>query len=58
MVPTWWFIYTDVEQETMGSGPSRTDAYHGKLLASAVRDYLEFRRQAVPVENTLKGLEQ
>jgi hypothetical protein len=51
-------IYTDLEQQTAGIGPHRSDAYYGKKLATAIREYLEFRRQAVPVEEILKGLEQ
>jgi len=54
-------IYTDIDidQETGGGvGPGRSDAYYGKPLATAVREYLEFRRKAVPVEETLNGLLQ
>src|SRR5207249_7831758 len=51
-------IYADLDQKTMATGPNRSDAYYGKKLATATREYLEFRRQAVPVEEILKGLEQ
>jgi hypothetical protein len=54
-------IYTDVDidQETgTGVGPNRSDAYYGKKLATACREYLEFRRKAVPVEEILSGLIQ
>lgn len=51
-------IYTDVDEGSKAVGPTRADAYYGKPLATAVREYLEFRRQAVPVEDIQKGLEQ
>jgi hypothetical protein len=51
-------LYSDVEEESKAVGPTRADAYYGKPLATAVREYLEFRRQAVPVEDIQKGLEQ
>jgi hypothetical protein len=52
-------IYSDVEEEgATGLGPGRADAYYGKPLATAAREYLEFRRRAVAVEEILKGLEQ
>jgi len=52
-------VYTDVESESAGSiSPARADAYYGKPLATAVREYLEFRRQAVPVDDVLRGLEK
>lgn len=50
--------YSDTEQEAINVGPLRADMYYGKALTTAVREYLEFRRQAVPVEEILKGLEQ
>jgi hypothetical protein len=50
---------SDIEQDTSaGAGPSRSDAYYGKKLATACREYLEFRRKAVPVEEILSGLIQ
>jgi hypothetical protein len=51
-------IYADVDEDSKAVGPTRADAYYGKPLATAVREYLEFRRQAVPVEDIQKGLEQ
>jgi hypothetical protein len=51
-------LYADVEEDSKAVGPTRADAYYGKPLATAVREYLEFRRQAVPVEDIQKGLEQ
>jgi hypothetical protein len=51
-------IYADVDEDSKAVGPTRADAYYGKALATAVREYLEFRRQAVPVEDIQKGLEQ
>ena len=51
-------IYADAEESSKAVGPTRADAYYGKPLATAVREYLEFRRQAVPVEDIQKGLEQ
>jgi len=52
-------VYTDIEAETAGAvSPSRADAYYGKPLATAVREYLEFRRHAVPVEEIQRGLEK
>jgi hypothetical protein len=51
-------LYADVDEDSRAVGPTRADAYYGKPLASAVREYLEFRRQAVPVEDIQKGLEQ
>src|SRR6185503_1569651 len=51
-------LYADVEEDSKAVGPTRADAYYGKPLATAVREYLEFRRKAVPAENILKGLEQ
>ncbi|MDX6498380.1 MAG: hypothetical protein QOG23_1640 [Blastocatellia bacterium] len=54
-------IYTDVDLDqdmAAGVAPNRPDAYYGKPLATAVREYLEFRRKAVPVEEILKGLGQ
>ena len=52
-------VYPDVENENGGTvSPSRADAYYGKPLATAVREYLEFRRQAVPVEEIQRGLEK
>jgi hypothetical protein len=51
-------IYADVDEESRTVGPTRPDAYYGKPLATAVREYLEFRRQAVPVEEIQKGLAQ
>src|SRR6185503_11462313 len=51
-------IYVDAEEDSKAVGPTRADAYYGKPLATAVREYLEFRRQAVPVEDIQKGLEQ
>jgi DNA-directed RNA polymerase delta subunit len=54
-------IYTDIDidQETgAGVGPNRSDAYYGKRLATACREYLEFRKKAVPVEEILNGLLQ
>jgi hypothetical protein len=54
-------IYSDIDidQDTSaGVGPNRSDAYYGKKLATACREYLEFRRKAVPVEEILSGLIQ
>jgi hypothetical protein len=51
-------IYADVDEQSRAVGPTRPDAYYGKPLATAVREYLEFRRQAVPVEDIQKGLAQ
>lgn len=51
-------VYTDLETETAGLSPARADAYYGKPLATAVREYLEFRRQAVPAEEIQRGLEK
>lgn len=51
-------IYADIEQESKAVGPTRADAYYGKPLARAVREYLDFRQQAVPVEDIQRGLEQ
>jgi hypothetical protein len=51
-------IYTDIEEKVNSVGPSRADAYYGKPLATAVREYLEFRGQAVPGDDVLRGLEQ
>lgn len=51
-------IYADVDSDSHAVGPTRPDAYYGKPLATAVREYLEFRRQAVPVEDIQKGLAQ
>lgn len=52
-------IYPDADEESnAGVGPGRSDAYYGKPLAKACREYLEFRRRAVSGEEILKGLEQ
>jgi hypothetical protein len=52
-------IYEDADEVTnAGVGPGRSDAYYGKPLATACREYLEFRRRAVSAEEVLKGLEQ
>lgn len=51
-------IYSDLEQEAKTVGPNRADAYYGKPLARAVREYLDFRQQAVPVDDIQRGLEQ
>jgi hypothetical protein len=48
--------YTDVAVEHRGA--MRADEYYGKPLASAIQLYLDRRRQAVPAEEILKGLEQ
>jgi hypothetical protein len=52
-------IYPDADEESnAGVGPGRSDAYYGKPLATACREYLEFRRRAVSGEEILRGLEQ
>jgi len=48
--------YTDVSVEQ--GGAMRADEYYGKPLATAVQMYLERRRQAVPADDILRGLEQ
>lgn len=48
--------YADVSTEQ--GGAMRADEYYGKPLATAVQMYLERRRQAVPAEDILRGLEQ
>lgn len=48
--------YADVSVEQ--GGAMRADEYYGKPLATAVQLYLERRRQAVPAEDILRGLEQ
>lgn len=52
-------LYTDSESEQSGAvSPARADAYYGKPLSTAAREYLEFRKQACPPEEILRGLEQ
>lgn len=52
-------LYLDSEQDQSGAvSPARADAYYGKPLSTAAREYLEFRKQACPPEEILKGLEQ
>lgn len=52
-------IYPESEHEEGGAvSPARADAYYGKALATAVREYLEFRKRACSPEEILRGLEQ
>ncbi len=51
-------IYSDTEQEQTAVSPARADAYYGKPLSTAAREYLEFRKQACAPEDILRGLEQ
>lgn len=53
-------MYADVEAESASGaiGPTRPDIYYGKPLATAVKEYLEYRRQAVKPEDILSALVQ
>ena len=52
-------IYPDIEQEDAGViSPARADAYYGKALSTAAREYLEFRKRACSPDEILEGLKQ
>lgn len=52
-------IYHETEQEGDGPvSPARADAYYGKPLSTAAREYLEFRKKACAAEDILAGLQQ
>ncbi len=53
-------MYADVEAESASGaiGPTRPDIYYGKHLATAVKEYLEYRKQAVKPEDILSALIQ
>lgn len=52
-------LYQDIDQESSGVvSPKRADAYFGKPLSTAGREYLEFRKQACSSEDILAGLVQ
>jgi hypothetical protein len=53
-------MYADVEAESASGaiGPTRPDIYYGKPLATAVKEYLEYRKQAVKPEDILSALVQ
>lgn len=52
-------LYPDIDQEIAGVvSPTRADAYYGKPLSTAAREYLEFRKQACAPEDILSGLVQ
>jgi len=51
--------YPDVDADQVGTiSPAKADAYYGKPLSTAAREYLEFRKQACAPEEILKGLKQ
>lgn len=54
-------MYSDVEAEKTGgglAGPLRPDIYYGKQLATAVKEYLEYVKQAARPEDIVSALEQ
>ena len=53
--------YSVTSTTDTATGPTvkmRPDEYYGKAFSTAARMYLERRRQAVPAEEIMKGLEQ
>jgi hypothetical protein len=51
--------YSDVDADQAGAiSPTRADAYYGKPLSTAAREYLVFRKQACAPEEILQGLVQ
>jgi hypothetical protein len=53
-------MYADVEAGSASGaiGPTRPDIYYGKPLATAVKEYLEYRKQAVKPDDILSALVQ
>ena len=51
-------LFSDVSVERLGSMQGRPDQFYGKPLATAVGEYLEWRKQACTSEEILGGLEQ
>lgn len=51
-------LYPDDEPSGGAVAPNRADAYYGKPLSTAAREYLEFRKRACSAEEILAGLEK
>lgn len=51
-------MFKDVEQERTQTTNVRRDEFYGKPLATAAADYLQRRKEALPIEEILAALEQ